>query len=1334
MRKAGFMKLAVAFMAASLAFPVNALAGEWKRDGNKWNYYREDGQAVKNSWIQDFDGRWFFMDDQGAMKTGWHLDQTGRWYYLHGDGSMAAGWTYLNEKWYYLNIPGGELLADTITPDGYEVDANGAWTGAPANQVPLGAYGSDGSDSSDDSGSRNNNGSNSGGNSGGTGGSNNGNNNGNNENNNGNGNGENQNPWAENHPLDLEATGIVSVAGIPFAVITFKGRSADYEGCRFYLAGHEPASGFTPVTQSGDVLKIPLLDHDGCTLKVISPDGGQVIIDLKEMGDSVVTDQEVTGENPVQTKELPKLVLTKETLPLEQYLKFIWVGQNLYVKPSRTTVNPVQTLSVDALSSATKAPPESLEGKEEEAAIAVLFDLVVNHTIAGLAGKPGSTTDEFLDKWAALDKTIALNSDFTMCLSGEDYSGLAWQKTQHGELPRYVKYLTEMSNYGTKIEFLTGKTDNTNPPELAIETTLKGQDAVIRLSEENETWYRSIAEIKIPYSEKDTFYYQNNHTLSADGRTITLSAAGDGVGGPMRYAGQYQVIFQSYDFADTHGILNVVSEAPEFTVSWDDINQELKLRASFSYYTGNVEIAVVNGETLTAAQLRSDYNNLYIPYTYLANGSNRIELQAAGYEDAGLNVEAPEGFVVPKRSPGVTAEAVLAKTASPIQCTVDMREGAAEWLEALELSHIKMKSRYGSTLNDLNLVKTADGFTITARTTALSEYDEYTVTIEIPGYEVRTLKIVPVKEAPPVTAAWMANFSLKLESSSSSYLSSTVNKVVIDGRTLTKGQSADYAAEYGEGMEIYAQAFTAGGDYTVELHAPGCEVKKISVKAPDDLIQPKPVPDSSIPDAGIGEDVMVILSGGDTGWLGAVTEVLVKRTYGNAAICGFEAAGEKLKLDTSMFSSAGTYNVTIKATGYRTAEFPVTILKTAAADARINYDTERLEVEITNDSSFSSSVSVSVNGQAIEKGKGFTTSGYTKIYIDAVLLTEETNEIILSNPGYKDISLLVELYAAAMDAPELTVEPVTAGDAVIILTGDGMDKAWLDGLGENEITVKYSYSSTLRIDEIVKTEGRIELWLNNKVSSTGEHTITVAIPGYRTFTASFKPYKAAPQVTENWLEDGNLMLTTETYNYFNAGYLTVYLDGEKLENEEQYELANNYFCTIDGDLFTGGEHVIRLEYSGTANYAPQEIEVYADPAGGASRTGVITVEPGISGPPAQDAELNQELTEDEAGKDTETDTKDDTGKNPEPVTEDEAGKNPETEMEDEAGKNPEPESEDEAGKNPETEHETESGTEASDEAEWDSGTKSGDDDQQQSQGHEDVPETENDDETVIPGT
>lgn len=68
----------------------------------------------------------------------WHQSEDASWKYLDDNGTYVTGWIKDNGHDYYLD-ENGNMLADTITPDGYYVDASGAWNGeaaaAPAETV-----------------------------------------------------------------------------------------------------------------------------------------------------------------------------------------------------------------------------------------------------------------------------------------------------------------------------------------------------------------------------------------------------------------------------------------------------------------------------------------------------------------------------------------------------------------------------------------------------------------------------------------------------------------------------------------------------------------------------------------------------------------------------------------------------------------------------------------------------------------------------------------------------------------------------------------------------------------------------------------------------------------------------------------------------------------------------------------------------------------------------------------------------------------------------------------------------------------------------------------------
>ena len=79
-------------------------SGKWILDSKEWWYKRADGTYPKAEWMQD-KGKWYYFDNEGYMKKGWIL------------------W---NAKWYYLG-ENGDMLLDTITPDGYRLDKDGVY-------------------------------------------------------------------------------------------------------------------------------------------------------------------------------------------------------------------------------------------------------------------------------------------------------------------------------------------------------------------------------------------------------------------------------------------------------------------------------------------------------------------------------------------------------------------------------------------------------------------------------------------------------------------------------------------------------------------------------------------------------------------------------------------------------------------------------------------------------------------------------------------------------------------------------------------------------------------------------------------------------------------------------------------------------------------------------------------------------------------------------------------------------------------------------------------------------------------------------------------------------
>lgn len=292
----------------NLVFTIQPSAGEWRQNEDQWRYILEDGREQRNSWLKADDGKWYHFDENGIMRTGWYQDADQKWYYLASDGSMASGWKEINGKWYYLDKQSGEALVNGFTPDGYYVNASGAWNGK-SSRNSYDDRSSDGKTSWNNNTEENGNNQTGGGNNQ-PGGEDSG--NGNSGNNGAEG---GENPWKNKSPVILEQTGIVSVQGLPYAVISFSDQAEGLEKFRYSIAGKDATSSVTPVTASGRTVKIPLPDENTHTLAITSGKWTVSVVALREPGKSTVAEKELIETNLFLPSDIPMLCLQRQPFP-----------------------------------------------------------------------------------------------------------------------------------------------------------------------------------------------------------------------------------------------------------------------------------------------------------------------------------------------------------------------------------------------------------------------------------------------------------------------------------------------------------------------------------------------------------------------------------------------------------------------------------------------------------------------------------------------------------------------------------------------------------------------------------------------------------------------------------------------------------------------------------------------------------------------------------------------------------------------------------------------------------------------------------------------------------
>ena len=85
------------------------------------------------SWEHDSKGWWYITDDYKYPVSQWrNID--GNWYYFNSSGYTLTGWQWIDGKSYFFNdgrnksFPYSAMLKSTKSPDGYDLNADGAWT------------------------------------------------------------------------------------------------------------------------------------------------------------------------------------------------------------------------------------------------------------------------------------------------------------------------------------------------------------------------------------------------------------------------------------------------------------------------------------------------------------------------------------------------------------------------------------------------------------------------------------------------------------------------------------------------------------------------------------------------------------------------------------------------------------------------------------------------------------------------------------------------------------------------------------------------------------------------------------------------------------------------------------------------------------------------------------------------------------------------------------------------------------------------------------------------------------------------------------------------------
>ena len=1142
-RKNGFKGVAVA---AALSMTMTTMVspaataiptGRWEQSmqTGAWKYRSVTGEYAADQWLFE-NGKWYRFDKDGNMITGWYQNPvTKDWYYLWANGSMATGWVPVGGRWYYLSAS-GEMAHDGTTPDGYKVNANGAWVDANGKEydAPGGEQktsgkrsgGSDGSSDSDSGSSSGGNSSNSGNNSGNNGNAgDSGNNSGNNGNtgNNGNNSGSNEKPGdggndsgneetPEKKTLVVESqTKLVDLGWSQYVTVAFaKGYSLD--DCTLTVDGIDVTSAFTKVDRDGTIAKWEITNLNPAVLAVTGKDGETQIIRLSE------------NENPeapeVRENTAPAAFLAHGSVYVWDYhLDNYDESGNIRYKPETTTFD----LGEEKSGIRYYAPAAELTEDKSN-----------RYGVGGQAVVMFNYTEEVDKQWFNEITKVAL-------VSGKGYNNtindhLQYEKKlgdHHGNTVGQIIVPLGQSNFysnGSYYLRITSGGKNTLIPIEVVNGTapsmvLKEAGAItsgknIHFEVKNMTYG-----IEIPVSKVELTDPRGNKTELEKirdwyliGNTFVLYNDENAENGRNNIpeAGKYTITVHSTGFKDMSYTFTVsTGAAAQNSVVTEDI-YGIDAMSSASISGGSTSgsgNAAEGGSTTMSADLMFDADLL----------TNALLLKNIGVEN-----ESAQAIADRWNYDMSGWDAVIGEDGTKFY-------SFAEYRHAVE----KAKNEDGEYLSFADYIADESAAETLNRPYAVKyvlEDNRLGGTMMSGSYLGKTApKLVLVDENGHQVNEISEGQDVRITSDDTAYL----QKIVENGKIYLNGNSYQAVDQKLYRLKdnilvLDSSLFAVNKDNQVTIKVDGYEDKVFNIAIAKDL---KEVALEAGGDFETGAEVTITNTADKTGdiWKNLQSVVLTgpdgtkKRLLPNgqesiSEKIGYTIGGASLVLGKDLFKEAGEYSVEISAQyyGVETVEFEITkkeeekgdddgrLKETpTVSDTDYFFGSYTIAVGMGNDDWMNAITGVTVNGETYEKGyyrdntySLSTTDG--KISLDKAGFTENENVVVISAEGYKDLEVILDQKGNLVEkAPEESEEKPAplVGDtdyffgSYTITVGMGNDD-WMNAI--TGVTVNgEAYEKGYYRDNtysLSTTDGKISL---DKAGFTeNENVVVISAEGY----------------------------------------------------------------------------------------------------------------------------------------------------------------------------------------------------------------------------------------------
>ncbi len=1022
--------------------------------------------------------------------------------------------------------------------------------------------------------------------------------------------------------INVEKSGIVNVYGVHYAVLAFGDEAEATDSYSYYLSGKK--TGYvTYIDLPKTGVKIELPDNKARTLEVRQGNESLAVIKLGAVGSSTAATKSVYDGNLEIAKIAPDTIIgdrlmyiytsyiakvTDEkgnikTTPISVYPKTATIAKNRYIG--------VLAASGGGGGGGGDPTPDPGAKHTKYGYIAFAFDMIANYSIQKEYDTITNHGRSLLMDFDSMAKLYGLNADRDKRVPfrdlGKESFEAAGTRVSYRDLPKYVKWMESDGSLLTKINFETGKHDDfENGPDIEVDEELMvGADLNIHLSEENETWFYSLADSRVVSADGQGRNFDvTTRLLSGAEGSLTMNIPFY-FKGFAEHPGEYELALTAKDYNSVvKAAFAVVNDPISFAVEWDYQGNLLLKHYSFGFAGAMRDEARLVAFNYDNRPLEKSEYTLPDPgfpgyggaYSikvdrrlFEIGEDHEISIKVRGYAAIRLTVSKEDEEKL-KNPPVVTVGKTYLDDVTEFTFEISADTEDREWEG--NLRSITLIFNYNDQRTNYDALRYADKevdgkVVVRIPKEATLSTNTYDFIFKSKDYQPLTVAAKVIEKAPAMQGEWLASGNLKItEKEGENRFLPSIEKIYVDGKLIP---DTDFEMIRLNRIIMSSKHFEAGKTHELRF-VPKSWVSFgegiLTVKAPGNFEPAREAPVFESYIARLYKDIYLRPAQKNLDWEKKLVSVKVEldtfRTEDVTAEIRILEDGTIVLPHRSNYNSVKRFNVTIESKGYEevythfemvNADPLYTLEQTAAGDVRISFSSASSEVQYTLGSEMKE---LKLDGRRLAIGSDYMRDGnYTaQIYrknfnadgeytVTFIPRRETDSEFTPLKFGSFDVKFRMadgKLIVDKNPVPQLNVEWDPQTDSLWI-KGDSADYM------ENLSSVRIDNNRKVRVSDYqLEEDGKsIELFRSNFANTGRQHIITLYAEGYEKYEVMvttpdvFQPVIKDPEdySSYEWQTDGSLLLTyiSNAKKDYSKKITGILIDGEPVVRDLGYDLT-----------------------------------------------------------------------------------------------------------------------------------------------------------------------------------